>query len=116
MPFSSPATRRKRSTTCPKPSAYSAGRRAHTSSLRGRDRRFALPRLAPLAVPAAGAGPRLARSARATAVGNGSPRVERAAVVCARIDHNPDDNDYVFEAIKQYPDRFYQIADVDCEW
>jgi L-fuconolactonase len=42
--------------------------------------------------------------------------VERAAVVCARIDHNPDDNDYVAECAKLYPDRLYQIADVDCEW
>jgi len=42
--------------------------------------------------------------------------VDRAAVVCARIDHNPDDNDYVLDSLRQYPDRFYQIADVDCEW
>jgi predicted TIM-barrel fold metal-dependent hydrolase len=42
--------------------------------------------------------------------------VDRAAVVCARIDHNPDDNDYVAECVKRYPDRLYQIADVDCQW
>jgi L-fuconolactonase len=42
--------------------------------------------------------------------------VERAAVVCARIDHNPDDNDYVAECAALHPDRLYQIADVDCEW
>jgi L-fuconolactonase len=42
--------------------------------------------------------------------------VERAAVVCARIDHNPDDNDYVFEAARRHPDRLIQIADVDCSW
>jgi L-fuconolactonase len=42
--------------------------------------------------------------------------VERAAVVCARIDHNPDDNDYVFAAAKQHSDRLIQIADVDCSW
>ena len=42
--------------------------------------------------------------------------VEKAAVVCARIDHNPDDNDYVFAAARQHPDRLVQIADVDCSW
>lgn len=42
--------------------------------------------------------------------------VDRAAVVCARIHHNPDDNDYIFECVKQYPDRLYQLADVDCRW
>jgi L-fuconolactonase len=40
--------------------------------------------------------------------------VERAAVVCARIDHNPDENDYVAECARRFPDRLYQIADVDC--
>jgi predicted TIM-barrel fold metal-dependent hydrolase len=42
--------------------------------------------------------------------------VDQAAVVCARIDHNPDDNDYVFECVQRYPERLYQIADVDCQW
>ena len=42
--------------------------------------------------------------------------VDRAALVCARIDHNPDDNDYIAGAVKRFPDRLYQIADVDCEW
>lgn len=42
--------------------------------------------------------------------------VDKAAVVCARIDHNPDDNEYVADAVKRYPDRLYQIADVDCSW
>jgi L-fuconolactonase len=42
--------------------------------------------------------------------------VERAAVVCARIDHNPDDNEYVAECVQRYSDRLYQIADVDCSW
>src|SRR5882757_6927721 len=42
--------------------------------------------------------------------------VDKAAVVCARIDHNPDDNDYIAECVQQFPDRLYQIADVDCSW
>lgn len=42
--------------------------------------------------------------------------VDRAAVVCANIEHNPDDNDYVAECVRRFPDRLYQIADVDCSW
>jgi L-fuconolactonase len=42
--------------------------------------------------------------------------VDRAAVVCARIDHNPDNNEYIADAVKRYPDRLYQLADVDCSW
>ena len=42
--------------------------------------------------------------------------VDQAAVVCARIDHNPDDNEYVHECVQRYPDRLHQIADVDCQW
>lgn len=42
--------------------------------------------------------------------------VSQAAVVCARITHNPDNNDYIAECVKRYPDRLYQFADVDCSW
>ena len=42
--------------------------------------------------------------------------VDQAVLVCARIDHNPDNNDYIFECSKQYPDRIIQFADVDCSW
>ena len=42
--------------------------------------------------------------------------VDQAVLVCARIDHNPDNNDYIFERSKQYPDRIIQFADVDCSW
>jgi predicted TIM-barrel fold metal-dependent hydrolase len=42
--------------------------------------------------------------------------VDQAAVVCARIDHNPDNNDYVAECARRYPDRLHQFADVDCSW
>jgi L-fuconolactonase len=42
--------------------------------------------------------------------------VDQAAVVCARIDHNPDNNDYVAECVRRYPDRLHQLADVDCQW
>ena len=42
--------------------------------------------------------------------------VEGAAVVCARIEHNPDNNDYVAECAARYEGRLWQVADVDCSW
>lgn len=42
--------------------------------------------------------------------------VERAAVVCARIGGNDDNNDYVAAAAARHPDRLSVIADVDCVW
>jgi L-fuconolactonase len=42
--------------------------------------------------------------------------VDQATVVCARIDHNPDNNDYVAECVRRFPDRLHQLADVDCQW
>ena len=42
--------------------------------------------------------------------------VQRAVLVCARIDHNPQNNDYVAQCVRKYPDRLIQFADVDCSW
>jgi L-fuconolactonase len=42
--------------------------------------------------------------------------VDQAVVVCARIEHNPDDNDYVAGCLLRYPGRLHQFADVDCSW
>jgi predicted TIM-barrel fold metal-dependent hydrolase len=42
--------------------------------------------------------------------------VEKAVLVCARIEHNPRNNDYVAECVKKYPDRLIQFADIDCSW
>ena len=42
--------------------------------------------------------------------------VDKAVLVCARIEHNPHNNDYVAEQIRTYPDRLVQFADVDCSW
>ena len=42
--------------------------------------------------------------------------IDKAVLVCARIDHNPHNNDYVAECVRQYPDRIVQFADVDCSW
>jgi predicted TIM-barrel fold metal-dependent hydrolase len=42
--------------------------------------------------------------------------VDEAVVICARIDHNPDNNDYVADCARRYPGRLHQFADVDCSW
>jgi predicted TIM-barrel fold metal-dependent hydrolase len=42
--------------------------------------------------------------------------VDRAVLVAARIDHNPDNNDYVAACVRRFPDRLEQFADVDCMW
>ena len=42
--------------------------------------------------------------------------VDKAVLVCARIEHNPDNNDYVAECVRCYPERLVQFADVDCSW
>jgi len=42
--------------------------------------------------------------------------VDKAVLVCARIDHNPGNNDYVAACVQKYPDRLIQFADVDCSW
>jgi len=42
--------------------------------------------------------------------------VDRAVLVCARIEHNPDNNDYVAACVAKHPDRLVQFADVDCSW
>jgi predicted TIM-barrel fold metal-dependent hydrolase len=42
--------------------------------------------------------------------------VDRAFLVCAQIDHNPDNNAYGAEVAARYPDRIVQCADLDSFW
>jgi L-fuconolactonase len=42
--------------------------------------------------------------------------VDQALLVCAAIDHNPDNNAYVAGEIPKYAGRIHQIADIDCSW
>ena len=42
--------------------------------------------------------------------------VDQSVLVCARIDHNPGNNDFVRAAVQRHPDRLIQFADVDCSW
>ena len=42
--------------------------------------------------------------------------VDQAVIICARIERNPDNNDYVAEQAARHPDRIHQFPDVDCSW
>ena len=42
--------------------------------------------------------------------------VDRAVIICARIDHNPANNDYIFEQAGKWPDRIVQFPDIDSSW
>jgi L-fuconolactonase len=42
--------------------------------------------------------------------------VDKTVLVCARINHNPGNNDYVAECLKKHAGRLIQFADVDCSW
>ncbi len=42
--------------------------------------------------------------------------VEQALVVCAAIDHNPHNLDYVAAACAAQPERLHMVADLDCSW
>ena len=42
--------------------------------------------------------------------------VDKAVIICAQIDHNPNNNDYIAEVAAQHSDRLYQFPDVDCSW
>lgn len=42
--------------------------------------------------------------------------VEQAFLVCAGIEHNPEDNEYIAAMTRLYPGRIVQVADVDCSW
>jgi len=42
--------------------------------------------------------------------------VDKAVLVAARIDYNPDDNDYALYCVRRFPDRLFMFADVDCMW
>ena len=42
--------------------------------------------------------------------------VDKAVIICAQIDHNPENNQYIAEVTAQHADRLYQFPDVDCSW
>jgi predicted TIM-barrel fold metal-dependent hydrolase len=42
--------------------------------------------------------------------------VAEAVIVSARIEKNPENNAYGAAAVRRYPDRLHQFADVDCVW
>lgn len=42
--------------------------------------------------------------------------VDQAFLVCAGIEHNPHNNDYIARMSSLYSGRIRQVADVDCSW
>lgn len=42
--------------------------------------------------------------------------VDKAVLICARIDRNKDNNEYAAQCVDSYPDRLIQFADIDCSW
>jgi L-fuconolactonase len=42
--------------------------------------------------------------------------VERAVIICAQIDRNPDNNAYIAQQIARFPTRLVQFVDLDSEW
>ena len=42
--------------------------------------------------------------------------VDSSFIVCANIDRNPENNQYVYEGMKRFANRLIQLADVDCLW
>ncbi len=42
--------------------------------------------------------------------------VDQAFLVCAGIEHNPHNNDYIAQMARLYSGRIRQVADVDCSW
>lgn len=42
--------------------------------------------------------------------------VDQSMLVCAQIDRNPRNNDYIAQQVSRYPTRLHQIVDHDSEW
>jgi L-fuconolactonase len=42
--------------------------------------------------------------------------VDQALLVCAQIDHNPENNAYVAEQVQRFPGRLHQLVDLDSQW
>ena len=42
--------------------------------------------------------------------------VDEALIVCARIDRNDDNNQYIRDQVRKYPDRLHQAIDIDSNW
>lgn len=42
--------------------------------------------------------------------------VDQALLVCAQIDHNPENNVYIAEQVARFAPRLHQVVDLDSEW
>ena len=42
--------------------------------------------------------------------------VDQALLVCAQIDHNPENNAYIAQQVARFSPRLHQVVDLDSEW
>lgn len=42
--------------------------------------------------------------------------VDKAVIICAQIDHNPQNNEYIAEVAAPHRGKLFQFPDVDCSW
>ena len=42
--------------------------------------------------------------------------VDQAVLVCAQIDHNPENNAYIAQQVMRFPQKLHQLVDLDSEW
>ena len=42
--------------------------------------------------------------------------IDQALVVCAQIDHNPENNAYIAQQVERFPSRLHHVVDLDSEW
>ena len=42
--------------------------------------------------------------------------VDKAVIICARIDHDPANNGYIFDQASKHPDHIVQFLDIDSSW
>ena len=42
--------------------------------------------------------------------------INQAVLVCAQIDHNPENNAYIAAQVMRFPERLHQLVDLDSEW
>src|SRR5690348_14823917 len=42
--------------------------------------------------------------------------IDQAVMICAQIDHNPENNAYIAAQVARFPKRLHQFVDLDSEW
>lgn len=42
--------------------------------------------------------------------------IDKALIVCAQIDHNPENNKYITHQVRKYAGKIFQLVDLDSKW